>query len=68
MQKDDLKIYQGKRVRLHLKSNLNFTGHILSFSQDNLSLTFKDKFGNILTISLSEVSLIFEVDNGGHND
>ncbi len=63
MDKEYLKEFEGKDIKLVLKGNFLYNGRIVSIAGD--SLKFKDKFGDIILISLDNIKFVREnVKNG----
>lgn len=58
MEKEDLKIYLHKKVRLILKSGYNYHGYVLSLGDD--FIRFKDKYNRMVIVKLDDISLIEE--------
>jgi ribosome maturation factor RimP len=59
MMTDDFQQYLGKRVKITLSNNYNFSGDVISISETTLSM--KDKFGSNVTIRLSDILFVVEV-------
>lgn len=59
MKKEELSRYLGKKIRINLKKNTFFSGHIECLSED--SITILDKFDNLVTIDYSDISFILQV-------
>lgn len=55
---DGMKEFEGKRVYVLLKSNRNYTGTVLSVNDSFLILN--DKFGNRVSISISDIEVLEE--------
>ena len=67
MKIDDIKIYEGKKITIFLKNKYYYSGYIVEFLEHN-TLKFKDKFNNIILISVDEITTITElngVEDGG---
>jgi len=56
MRPEDLKQHEGKRCRLVMKNNYNYTTIILEVKGDNI--TFTDKFGNIISVECEMIGVI----------
>lgn len=59
MMKQDIIQFQGKTIKLLLKNSYNYTGDILSISDD--SITLLDKYHNTVLISINDITTIMEV-------
>lgn len=59
MMSDEYSKYLGSKVKITLINNFNFTGHIISISDENLFL--KDKFDLNVTIRKKDIMFIIEV-------
>ena len=57
--------YLNKKVRLNLTNGFYYDGEILEVTDDDI--TIKDKFGKLVTMRVSMVSVIKEVSDGTHN-
>ncbi len=63
MDKEHLQEFEGKEIKLVLKGNFQYNGKIVDIAGD--SLKFKDKFGDIVLISLDNIKFVREnVKNG----
>lgn len=59
---DEFSKYLGKRVKVTLSNNYNFTGNVISISDENLFL--KDKYNLNVTIRKKDIMFIIEVQYG----
>jgi len=59
MKKGDIICYEGKSIKILLKNNFVYTCVIQEFLDDCIRV--KDRFGNLVTISLGNISMITEV-------
>jgi len=60
MQIEILKRFEGKKVRIILKNNFNYSNIVFEITEDNL-IKFSDKYGEVLTVEPSYISAITEV-------
>lgn len=61
MDQQEIEKYQGKRIKLFLKSGTLYTCNIISVGKT--SLTIRDKFDDQITISNDNIALIKEVNH-----
>ena len=59
MKKEDLLCYKRKKVKILLKNRFVYTCIIEEFLEDCIKI--RDKFGNLVTISLDDISMITEL-------
>ena len=59
MQPEILKQHEGKKCRIVLRNNYNYTGIIPKIKSD--TLTLKDKFGNLITINCGDIMVVEEL-------
>jgi len=62
MDRQEAERYKGQKVKIIISNGFHFTGRILSVSQD--SLVINDKFGERVTIKLSDIMICSGVVNG----
>ncbi len=62
MRKEDLETFEGKNIKIILQNSYQYNGHIINISDD--CLNFKDRDGNIILISFSNIKFIRENKNG----
>lgn len=65
MKKEDVLCYDGKRIKILLKNKFIYTCIIEEFLED--SVRVKDKFGNLVTISFDEISMVTELSGASGN-
>lgn len=56
MRKEDLKIFENKKIKIFLKCNICYTGRILKINDD--SVLILDKFNSEILINLSDLGQI----------
>ena len=59
MKKEDVLCYEGKTIKILLKNNFIYTCTIREFLDDCIKI--RDRFGNLVTISLGNISMITEI-------
>ncbi len=62
MQRQELIVLKGKRVKLILTNQYKFSGIVLEVNEE--SLVLKDKFNENVTINLNSILLISEESDG----
>jgi len=67
MQIEILKKFEGKKVRLILKNDFNYSHVIFEITEDNL-IKFSDKYGEILTVEPAYISAITEINGKDKNE
>jgi len=63
MKRTNIEKYKDKKITIFLKNRYYYTGHIVEFLDD--SIKFFDKFGNVILISINEITAITERRNEG---
>jgi hypothetical protein len=59
MKKEDLRCYEGKKIKILLKNNFVYTCSIQEFLEDCIKI--RDRFGNLVLVSLGDISMITEI-------
>ena len=59
MKKNEILCYEGKKIKILLKNNFVYTCFIEEYFEDSIKI--KDKFGNLVIISLENISMITEL-------
>lgn len=60
MKKEDVESYQGKRIKIFLKTTFVYTGLIIELTDSSVKI--KDKYDSDVIISLDDISVITEVE------
>jgi len=63
MKRGDILCYQNKTVKIILKNRFVYCCKIEEFLDDSIKI--RDKFNNLVLISLEDIMLITEFNNGG---
>ncbi len=65
MKKEDILCYERKKIKILLKNKFVYTCVIKEFLEDSIKI--RDKFNNLVVISLDDISMITDL-NGDRND
>ena len=59
MKREEVMIYENKKVKIFLKNKFVYTCRVISVLEDSIRII--DKYHNLITISLKDISIITEM-------